>query len=155
MQYRHQLMIAPQCKFVEACFKCFKRLKISGILSMTLHTSQHTSMSWYDQFSFCWKVLIIYRPVHQSCVDIIQIHALLRAAWKFRVVVCPRVAWIIVVNFSKQREGVPLKFWHLGTRLWSIPSSQAIANYSENVTLKFPHQMEASGIFKITVGNTI
>ena len=64
-KYWHQMMIGPQCKFAEACFKCFKRLKISGILSMTLHTSQHTSRSWYVQnyvFSFDTN-LIILKPI--------------------------------------------------------------------------------------------
>ena len=64
-KYRHQMMIGPQCKFAEACFKCFKRLKISGILSMTLHKSQHTSRSWYVQnyvFGFDTN-LIILKPI--------------------------------------------------------------------------------------------
>ena len=64
-KYRHQMMIGPQCKFAEACFKCFKRLEISGILSMTLHTSQHTSRSWYVQnyvFGFDTN-LIILKPI--------------------------------------------------------------------------------------------
>ena len=133
MQYLRQLMIAPQCKFVEGCFKCFKRLKISGIFSMTLHTSQHTSRSWTDQnYVFVWSKRIFTNRLILLTIDIIMKPK--NKISQLRFVAHWRPLELLSSTFQTRERRLPLKFWHLATRLWSIPSSQPMENYLGNLS---------------------